>query len=62
MLNLSRTKGESIVIQAGEFQIIIETRKIQGGKVTLGIQAPDEVLIDRAEIAARRREEARGAA
>lgn len=62
MLNLSRTKGESIVIQAGEHQIIIETRKVQGGKVTLGIQAPDEVLIDRAEIAARRREEAREAA
>jgi carbon storage regulator CsrA len=62
MLVLTRHKNESIVIQGRDFQIIIETLKVQGGKVTLGIAAPDEVLIDRAEIAARRREEARGAA
>lgn len=47
MLVLSRHIGQSIVIGK---DIIIRVSRVQGTKVTLGIEAPDEVPIDRTEI------------
>jgi carbon storage regulator len=48
MLVLSRKTGESIVI--GDC-IVISVQRIEGGRVSIGITAPRDVRIDRAEIA-----------
>jgi carbon storage regulator len=50
MLVLSRKIGERIVIEPG---IEIEVVEVRGGKVRLGIEAPQEVRIYRSEIADR---------
>lgn len=50
MLVLSRKKGERINI--GD-NIIVEVVEVIGGKVRLGIEAPNEVPIHRAEVAQR---------
>ena len=47
MLMLSRRVRERIVI--GD-DIIVEVVRIHGGKVQLGITAPETVLVDREEI------------
>lgn len=48
MLVLSRKRGEQIVI--GE-DVVLTVVKILGNRVQLGIQAPRDVSIDRAEVA-----------
>jgi carbon storage regulator CsrA len=53
MLVLTRRLGEEIVI-AGDIRVVVVS--IQGGKVRLGIRAPDDVRVDRQEIHARRAE------
>ena len=53
MLVLTRKAGESIVI---DDQIKITVLDIGGGKIRLGIDAPREVPVDRAEVHARRLE------
>ena len=53
MLVLSRRVGESIVINDDIRVTVIE---VKGGKMRLGITAPEEVRIDRQEIHERRRE------
>lgn len=50
MLVLSRKPGEGVVI-GGE--ILIRVLGIQGERVRLGIEVPDEVLVLREEVAAR---------
>ena len=47
MLVLSRKVGEEIVIGN---DIRITVVEIRGGKVRIGIVAPDEVIVDRQEI------------
>lgn len=47
MLVLSRKPGEQIVIDKN---IIVTVTDVQGDKVKLGFEAPDEVIIDRMEI------------
>lgn len=47
MLVLSREQGESIVI--GQ-DIVIHVVKIARGRVRIGIIAPDDVPVDRAEV------------
>jgi len=47
MLVLSRKRGEKIII--GD-QIVVTVLEIQGNKVRLGIEAPDEVEIHRYEV------------
>ncbi len=51
MLVLGRKLGEAIVISG---RIKIQVISQRGGSVRLGIEAPDDVLIDRMEIAERR--------
>lgn len=53
MLVLSRKKGESIVINDNIEVTVVE---IRGDKIRLGIVAPREVIIDRAEVAAKKAE------
>lgn len=47
MLVLSRKKNESIVINDN---IIVTVVEVRGDKVRLGIQAPREVTVNRAEV------------
>jgi len=48
MLVLSRKVGEQIVLPGGG--IVITVTDIQGSRVKLGIQAPPEIAIQRAEL------------
>lgn len=48
MLVLSRKSGESIVI--GDWEVIITVVSIRGDKVRIGVEARDEVDIDRREV------------
>ncbi len=48
MLVLSRKIGERILIEPGIEIAIVE---VQGGKVRIGIEAPQDIRIHRAEIA-----------
>ena len=52
MLCLTRRKGQTIAlkINTGEGRIEVKVLDIGGGKVRLGIDAPDSVQISRAEI------------
>jgi carbon storage regulator len=47
MLTLTRREGETIVI-AGEVHVTVQ--RIAGNRVSLGIEAPDGVAVDREEI------------
>ena len=47
MLVLSRKEDESVIIDR---QITVKILRIENGKVSLGIDAPDDVPIDREEI------------
>ena len=47
MLVLSRKSGESIEIDGG---IRVTVVAVQGGRVKVGIEAPDSVLIKRSEL------------
>ncbi len=53
MLVLTRHIGEKIIIN-DDIQITVVA--IQGGKVRIGIQAPDRVRVDREEVHQRRSE------
>ncbi len=53
MLVLTRKIGEEIIID-GRIRITIAA--INGGKVRIGITAPPDVRVDRAEVHERRRE------
>jgi len=56
MLVLTRKAGQSLVIDGG---IVVRVVSVEGGKVRLGISAPADVAVDRAEVHARRLEFAR---
>lgn len=47
MLVLSRKAGETLVV---DNRVVITVTKISGNRVTLGIQAPDDVRILRGEL------------
>jgi carbon storage regulator len=53
MLVLTRRLNETIVIEGG---IRVTVLAIKGDKVRLGIEAPEDVRVDRAEVHARREE------
>lgn len=53
MLVLSRKVGEEIVI-AGEIRV--KVLSVRGNQVRIGIVAPQDVAVDRGEIAERRQE------
>ena len=48
MLVLSRTPGESIVIDGGTIEVSVV--KVCGDKVRIGIKAPKYVSVDRLEV------------
>lgn len=54
MLVLSRKKNEEIVIGG---QIVVTVVNVSGGRVRLGISAPDEISVHRAEVDLRIRRE-----
>lgn len=54
MLILSRKKNERIIINGNITIVVVEVR---GDKVRLGIEAPPEVRVDRAEIHERRKQD-----
>ena len=53
MLVLTRSKGQQIVIDGSIRVTIVEVR---GDRIRIGIDAPPEVRVDRAEVHARRME------
>jgi carbon storage regulator len=53
MLVLSRRRGEEIKINE---DVTITVVSIQGDKVRLGITAPRETVVDRAEVSERRKQ------
>ena len=53
MLVLTRKQDQRIVIQHGDEKIIVVVGKIQGSKVSVGIEASQDVSIWRGEIARR---------
>lgn len=55
MLVLSRTIGQEIVVDGAVRIRIVDVR---GGKVRIGIAAPDDVDVDRREVRQRKVEEA----
>jgi carbon storage regulator len=57
MLVLTRRIGEEIVIDG---RIVVTITAIKGDKVRIGVTAPDNVRVDRAEVHARRLEFAPG--
>lgn len=50
MLVLSRKPGEAVVIGGG---IVVRVLDAGGGRIRLGVEAPDEVVILREEVADR---------
>lgn len=64
MLVLSRRKDESIVIRVPPSdkvtEIVVALVEIRGDKSSLGIQAPDEVKVNRAEVQEKVDAEGRG--
>lgn len=50
MLVLTRRQGERIVIGAG---ITVVVNRVKNGRVTVGIEAPQDVAIQRGELVAR---------
>ena len=52
MLILMRRKGETI--QIGE-AVRVTVVSVEGGQVRIGVQAPRDIIVDREEIAERRR-------
>lgn len=47
---LSRVKDESIIIGDGSFRIVIKVVSFDGRKVRIGIDAPQHIEVNRAEI------------
>ena len=58
MLVLQRKVGE--VIEIGDNIRIVVVKFLGGDKVRLGVVAPDEVVVDRGEVAERKRSESAG--
>jgi len=54
MLRLNRKAGESIIITAGDDQIVVTVDEIRRSFVRLSIEAPREIIVDRSEIHAKR--------
>lgn len=57
MLILNRKAGQSIIITAGDSEIIVTVDKISGGQARLSIQAPLSVIVDREEIHRKKKEQ-----
>lgn len=50
MLVLTRTRGESIVIQTTDGPVEVVVTRVLDGRVKIGVNAPDNVKILRTEI------------
>jgi carbon storage regulator CsrA len=50
MLILGRKRGEKIIVETEQGQVIVDVRYIGNGRVKLSIDAPDEMKIMRAEL------------
>lgn len=47
MLVLSRKKGEELAIVSSHFRVQVRVLTLRGGRVWLGIAAPDDVVVCR---------------
>lgn len=56
MLVLSRKPGESIVIDG---RVVVTIVEVRAGKVRIGVEAPEEVSVDRFEVHEAKKEEAK---
>lgn len=52
MLVLTRAVGQEILIDDGK--VAVRVLGVQGGKVRIGISAPENIVVDRSEVHARR--------
>lgn len=50
MLVLSRRQNESITIDTGRERIVVNVNRVAGGRVVLGVEAPQSARIVRTEI------------
>lgn len=56
MLVLTRKSEEDIVITIGSQKVIVKILEVRGGKVSIGIEAPKDCSIVRAELLANNKE------
>lgn len=49
MLVLTRRKDEAIVLQFPGGDVVVKVLSVQGGRVKLGVEAPDSVTVQRPE-------------
>lgn len=56
MLVLSRKRGQRVVIGDGPDAVTVELCEVRHGRVMLGITAPPDVRVDRAEVREARKE------
>lgn len=50
MLVLSRKVGERLIAKTSDGDIVFVISRVAGNRVTIGIEAPDDVRITRAEL------------
>ena len=55
MLVLTRRAGDSIIANESDKEITVTVLEIEGGRVKLGVSAPQEVPIHRVEVLERER-------
>ncbi len=55
VLRLNRKAGESIIITAGDDQIVVTVDKIERSFVRISVEAPRRIVVDRSEIHEKRR-------
>lgn len=55
MLVLRRTRGQSIIIENNEDVIVVKIIKNENGVISIGVDAPKSITVDRQEIYEKRK-------
>lgn len=55
MLKLNRKPGETIIITAGDTEIVVTVDKLERSFVRLSVEAPMSIKVDRSEIHEKRK-------